>query len=144
MKIVEGAGDVPGMDAHQVPKTAPVAIIDAPQGLYRPAQPMAPIVHPSPPLNQSPDGERAEDMQQDDQHRAKLSTEDTLQESIASLLRSLTVVLACTQLLQRQSQPHGDVAPELINQRVAMIEAAATDMVDRLRQLEDLYSPERD
>ena len=91
-------------------------------------------------MNYSPPGAGAEDMQQDDQHRVQTPAEDALQESIASLLRSLTVVLACTQLIQRQSQRHEDVTPELVNSRVAMIEAAATDMIKTLRHLEDIFS----
>ena len=82
-------------------------------------------------------------MRQDDHHPAPRPNEKALQDSIASLLRSLTVVVACTQLLQRQSQADGDVAPELIIQRLAMIEVAATDMVDTLRHLEEVSSPER-
>ena len=83
-------------------------------------------------------------MQQDDHHPAPTPTEKALQESIQSLSRSLAVVVACTQLLLRQSQDHEDVALESINERVAMIEAAANDMVDTLRHLQDVYSLERD
>ena len=83
-------------------------------------------------------------MQQDDHHPAPTPTEKSLQTSISSLSRSLAVVAACTQLLQRQSQGSEDVPPELTNERVAMIEAAANDMVDTLRHLQDVYSLERD
>ena len=82
-------------------------------------------------------------MQQDGQHGAQVSAE-AVHKSIDELRRKLTVIVACAQMLQRQSQADGDVAPEMVEKRAAMIVSAATDMIKTLHDLENISSAERD
>ena len=78
-------------------------------------------------------------MQQDGQHGAQVSAE-AVQTSIDELRKKLTVIVACAQMLQRQSQHTRDMAPEMVERRAAMIVSAATGMIDTLSELESMPS----
>ena len=68
--------------------------------------------------------------------RAQVGVE-TVHQSIDDLRKSLTVIYAYAQFLQRQGQRGMQLTPAEVEKRGHMIASAAMDMIDELKKLED-------
>ena len=61
----------------------------------------------------------------------------TVHQSIDDLRKSLTVISAYAQFLQRQGRRGTQLTPAEVEKRAQVIAGAATDMIDDLKKLED-------
>ena len=62
---------------------------------------------------------------------------ETVHQSIDDLRKSLTVVFAYAQFLQRQGRRGEPLTPAEVEKRAQVIASAATDMIHELKKLED-------
>ena len=62
---------------------------------------------------------------------------ETVHQSIDDLRKSLTVIYAYAQFLQRQGQRGMPLMPAEVEKRGHVIASAAMDMIDELKKLED-------
>ena len=63
---------------------------------------------------------------------------ETVHQSIDDLRKSLTVIYAYAQFLERQSGRGTQLAPAEVEKRAQMIASAARGMIDDLKKLEDV------
>ena len=68
--------------------------------------------------------------------RALVDTE-TVHQSIDHLRKSLTMILAHAQMLQRRTQQGVPSTPAQVDRSADVISRAAADMIDELKKLED-------
>ena len=61
----------------------------------------------------------------------------TVHQSIDDLRKSLTIVLAYAQFLQRQGRRGPQLPPAELEKRAQVIASASIDMIDELKKLED-------
>ena len=72
----------------------------------------------------------------DGEVHAQVATE-TVHQSIDDLRKSLTVIFAYAQFLQRQGRRGTQLTPADVEKRAQVITGAAMDMIDDLNKLED-------